>query len=344
MPSGRVEEDLPHLLVQTPSRQEATSWAKDVLDVSRCELAEHVTHPWSTVWRVATERGRFWLKHNAPVHRAEGSVQMLLAELAPDYVDAPLAIDACHGWILAADGGMTLIDTSPETRGIEVETLCRVLQDYGHLQRLTASSGDRLRRVGMETLDPLDTARQVRDQADWMAHAPRADPRHISEEDHQLVRRAIPALEEAGEALAAGPVPHLFDHGDLWPANVFVPREGGRYRVFDLADAAWAHPFCSLVMLLHECLYRWGLPKGEHVLDLRDPRIGTIFDSYFECWTDLASLASLRTLAQYALRIAALQQSRAWFRQLQLADPHTLATQGHQPWHWLQDVTKEVLL
>ena len=113
--------------------------------------------------------------------------------------------------------------------------------------------------------------------------------------------------------------------------------------MFDLADAAWAHPFCSLVMLLHECLYRWGLPKGEHVLDLRDPRIGTIFDSYFECWTDLASLASLRTLAQYALRIAALQQSRAWFRQLQLADPHTLATQGHQPWHWLQDVTKEVL-
>ena len=176
VPSGRVEEDLPHLLVQTPSRQEATSWAKDVLDVSRCELAEHVTHPWSTVWRVATERGRFWLKHNAPVHRAEGSVQMLLAELAPDYVDAPLAIDARHGWILAADGGMTLIDTSPETRGIEVETLCRVLQDYGHLQRLTASSGDRLRRVGMETLDPLDTARQVRDQADWMAHAPAPIP------------------------------------------------------------------------------------------------------------------------------------------------------------------------
>jgi Phosphotransferase enzyme family len=316
----------------------------DVLEVSRCELTEQVTNRSSTVWRVATERGGFWLKHNAPVHRAEGRIQALLAELAPGYVDAPLATDARQGWILSADGGTTLIETSPETRGIEVETLCRMLQDYGHLQRLTASSGDRLRRVGMETLDPVDTAQQVRDEADWMANAARGDPRRISQEDHQRVLGAMPALEEAGEALAAGPVPLLVDHGDLWPGNVFIPREDGRYRVFDLADAAWTHPFCSLVMLLHECLYRWRLPKGEHVLDLRDPRIRTIFDSYFECWTDLASLASLRTLGQYALRIAALHQSRAWSRELQLADPHTLATQGQQPWHWLQDVTKEVLL
>ncbi len=303
-----------------------------------------VTHPWSTVWRVATEQGRFWLKYNAPLHRAEGSVQALLAEMAPGHVDAPLAIDPGHGWALTADGGMTLLDTLPATGGIDVETLCRVLRDYAHLQRLTAGSGDRLRRAGMESLGPLDAARRVRDQADWMAQVARGDPRHISEEDHQLVLRAVPALEEAGQALDAGPVPLLFDHGDLWPGNVFVPRAGGRYRVFDLADAAWTHPFCSLVMLLHECLYRWRLPKGQHVLDLRDPRIRTIFDSYFEGWTDLASLASVRTLGQYALRIAALHQSRAWFRQLQLAGPRTLATQGQQPWHWLQDVTKEVLL
>jgi hypothetical protein len=97
-------------------------------------------------------------------------------------------------------------------------------------------------------------------------------------------------------------------------------------------------------MLLHECLYRWRLPKGDDVLDLRDPRIRVIFDAYLECWGDLASLPALRTLGEHALRIAAFHQSRVWLRQLELADPHTLSTQGQQPWHWLQDITKTVPL
>jgi Phosphotransferase enzyme family len=316
----------------------------DVLGVSRCELTERVLHPWSVVWSMDTEQGRFWLKHNEPVHGAEGSVQAFLAELAPRYIDAPVAIDQSRGLVLTEDGGVTVLESASEVRGIEVETLCRVLQDYGRLQRLTAGAGDRLRRLGMPTLDPLDTGRQVREQADCMLRAARDDPRHISEEQYQRVLGALPALEEAGEALDAGEVPLLVDHGDLWPGNIFMPRGLGRHRVFDLADAAWTHPFCSLVMLLHECLYRWRLPKGDDVLDVRDPRIRMIFDCYFECWRDLASLPSLRTLGQHALRIAPFHQSLVWFRQLQLADPHTLSKQGQQPWHWLQDVAKAVLL
>jgi hypothetical protein len=143
--------------------------------------------------------------------------------------------------------------------------------------------------------------------------------------------------------LADGPVPLALDQCDLWPGNVFPPTGVGAHRFFDFADAVWAHPFGSLVMLAVECVFRWQVPQPDSAIDLRDGRIRTVFDAYLRQWSDFAPLDELRELLTSALRVAALHRSGAWLRNLAEATTEELATYGSKPWAWLEDVTKPVL-
>ncbi|HZB47830.1 MAG TPA: hypothetical protein VE547_01940 [Mycobacteriales bacterium] len=308
-------------------------------------LVHRETRPWSTVWTVGEDR---WFKENCPSHRREATVHAAVAELAPDHVDAPVAVQPERGWLLTRDGGTTLLDSAPGgTRGVEVATLTALLRDYAALQRRTVGHRDELVAAGLPVADPRDAAELAAAQADRLASLPATDPRHLPAAQRDRVRAALPALAAAGRELAAGPVPAAFDQADLFPRNVFLPRPGGPYRFFDFADAVWAHPFGSLVMLVVECLHRWRIPAGDTV-DCRDPRVRAVLDAYLGCWTDLAPLPELRRLAECALRIAPLHRSAAWLGILDDAaaagDDAALARHGRTPWAWLEDVTRPVRL
>lgn len=309
-------------------------------------LTEHVTTPWSMIGTIATDRGRVWFKQNSPARLTEGPLHAALAAMAPELVDAPLAVDASRSWTLTADAGTTVRYSGPEgNRGIEPEILVPLLRDYAELQRLSLGWERELRHAGLPATDPRCTADVARTQADMMAGLPEDDPRHLTGEQRDQVLAALPALTESSEALLSGPVPLAFDHGDLWPDNALPPRSaGGRYRFFDFAEAQWAHPFGSLIMFVVECRYRWKISGPEQVIDCRDPRMRRVFDAYLSCWDDLAALPELRELAQHALRIAAVHRSTVWFRALDNADDTALTKHGGTPWAWLQDVTKPVML
>jgi Phosphotransferase enzyme family len=301
------------------------------------ELTEHLTQPWSTTWKVTAGPRRFWFKQSCPSHAAEGAVHAQLAAHAPDFVDAPAAVETTRRWILSPDGGTTLLDSAPETRGVETGTLIPMLEDYARLQRISLAYKAELTSAGLRETQPKDAARRAAHQAGQLAE-------HLTEQQHRIVKDALPELEAAGRRLAAGPVPTALDHGDLWPGNVLVPRPDGHYRFFDFADAQWAHPFSSLVMLASECLYRWEIPQPDDAIDLRDDRIRAIFDAYLQHWTDFAPIAKLRQLAAHALRIAPLHRSAAWLANLQDAGKQAREEHGSMPWTWLEDVRKPVLL
>lgn len=54
-----------------------------------------------------------------------------------------------------------------------------------------------------------------------------------------------------------------FEHNDLFPRNVFVPRADRGYRFFDFGESLWSHPFESLAMLAWEVVHQHKLPAGE---------------------------------------------------------------------------------
>jgi hypothetical protein len=227
---------------------------------------------------------------------------------------------------------------------VEPGVLVDLLRDYAHLQRLTVDRRKDLIRAGRRVLHPRDAARWARLQADLMVRIDAEDPRHITDDQYQLVMSALPALDEAGEALASGPLPLALEQGDLLPTNVFVPRPAGHYRVFDFADAAWAHPYSSLIMIAHGCIDRFQISQPDDVIDFRDERIGDVLDAYFETRADYASMAESRQLARHALRLAPLHRSSAWLRALQGLSPTALGPYGAAPWGWMEDVVKPVLL
>lgn len=326
----------------------STAWVTDVeswigeVTGSAVTVVHQETRPWSTIWTAPTGSGRLWFKENCAAHRPEARVHAEVAALAPDFVDAP--VDAGRGWLLTRDGGTTLMDSAPGgTRGVEVPALTSMLRDYAALQRLTIRHQGRLLGAGLRVASPLDAAELARGQADELATYPVGDPRHLTACQHDQVLAALSALAAAGAALAAGPVPLALDQADLFPRNVFLPRSGGPYRFFDLADAVWAHPFGSLVMLVVECLHRWKIPAGD-VVDCQDERVAAVLDAYLGCWTNFAPLDDLRRLAECALRVAPLHRVAAWLDILKDADDTALAKHGRTPWAWLEDVTKPVRL
>lgn len=320
------------------------AWVRQCLG---CELAPPqrvATDPWSKVWRIAGAEGVFWLKECGPAHAAEGSIHAAIAAIAPDQVDAPLAIDTRRRWMLSPDGGRTVLAAEPATRGIEVGLLTRLVTDYADLQLRSLDHVGPLIEAGVRVFDPRQAPHVARSQSDYLGGLPADDPRYLPEEQRRRVDAALPDLAAAGAILAGGPVPCSFDQGDLWPNNVFLPGPAGHFRIFDFADAAWAHPFTSLVMLAWECIFRWDVPQPGDAVDLRDDRIRTVFDAYLYRWTDFAPLAELRELAGYALRIAPLHRSGAWIRNLDSIGAVDRELFGQKPWAHLEDVTKPVLL
>jgi hypothetical protein len=322
---------------------EVESWIGEVTGVA-VTVAHRETRPWSTLWTASTDSGTLWFKENCTPHRSEARLHAEIAALAPDHVDAPVAVEPARGWLLTKDGGTTMMDSAPGgSRGVEAPALVALLRDYATLQRLTIPHRNRLVAAGLRDASPLDAAKVAREQAKELAAYPDDDPRHLPADGYDRVMDALPALSEAGASLAAGAVPLAFDQADLFPRNVFLPRPGGPYRFFDLADAVWAHPFGSLVMIMVECLHRWDIPADD-VIDCRDERVAAVLDAYLDCWTDLAPLPDLRRLAEYALRIAPLHRVAAWRRILRDADATTVSKHGRTPWAWLEDVTRPVRL
>lgn len=81
-----------------------------------------------------------------------------------------------------------------------------------------------LHEGGLPRREPGGAPGAAAAQARLMASFPSEDPRFLTDEQVQAVLDAGPALAEAAGRLSTGPVPLGFDHADLFPRNVFVPR------------------------------------------------------------------------------------------------------------------------
>ena len=79
--------------------------------------------PWSTLLTVPTDAGLVWFKENCPGQAFEAPLLAVLADVVPDAVAAPLAVEPARGWLLTADSGTTLAERSGEE--VSGPTSCR---------------------------------------------------------------------------------------------------------------------------------------------------------------------------------------------------------------------------
>lgn len=302
------------------------------------------TEAWSTVWRCTSSEGVLWFKENIATSPAEGAVQDVLAALAPRYVAPPVAWDRTRGWILTRDGGTTMMNRRPQIRGMDPVEVVEMMRDYARLQVATIDHRPALLAAGLPDGSPARAGQMLTDLAMEMASMSPEDPRYIDQGELERLLGAVPGIEQASRDLLGGPVPLAFDHNDLFPRNVFVPRAGGAYRFFDFGESLWAHPFGSLVMLMWELVHRLHVDVGdEGPLVLRHPVIGTVLDTYLEQWGDYAARPVLRTQAAAALQIAPLYRAWVWMAVLRTT-PTALTSHGSTPRAWIFDVERPITL
>ena len=303
-------------------RAEATRWVDAQLRTagrSRTgDVEQRRIRPWSTQLVVPSDRCTVWFKANCPSSAYEPAVHHALAELEPDEVELPLAIDADRGWMMTADRGLTLAashEVSPEEWHSLVALAARV-------QRQVVGHRDVLVAAGLPDCSPATVPARYATLVDELTDLPGDHPSHLPAEEARSLRGRAGLVEDAVQALLAAPLPASLQHGDLHPGNVFVV--DGSLRFFDFGDAQWAHVLEVLAV-----------PYGYATRVTHHPW-PEVLDAYAWVWADLLDRDDLEALMVPAMVTHAVNRSFTWLGAIQGAQPEELAEWGDAPLYYLR--------
>jgi hypothetical protein len=224
----------------------ARDWLRSTVDNTGGAVTgpveQHKVWELSCVLRVPTTRGDVYLKAtvDSPLFVAEAPVTALLAELFPEHVPAPLAVERERGWIATPDFGPELGWEAP------VPVREEALRQYAALQHASVEHVDALLAAGCIDRRPVWLATQL---PSWFVEPM---TRHwTSAEVSAALAAAIPRLGELCAELAGSPLPDTLLHGDMHMGNA-ARRPGGGYLFFDWTDAGIGHPFVDMVAIAQE--------------------------------------------------------------------------------------------
>jgi hypothetical protein len=234
-------------------RARAVRWSERRIGARAIRIIQLRAWEASTVLRLVTRRGTYYLKAVEPPCDHEPGLTRWLARRFPGAFAPVVAVDRRGRWLLMrAAHGSTLRSRS------RLSDWVRAAREYGRVQRAT---------LGSPTL-PVVLHRRQRDLA-WLATQIRPLVRdakslavggrwRLSRAQIVQLRRLAPTLLARCRALARLRIPLALDHGDLWGANVVIAARGPVF--LDWEDAVLAHPFWAVHMLpwSHGFWERWG--------------------------------------------------------------------------------------
>ena len=313
------------------------SWVSQVLATFNIEQTGPIGEPrirfWSVLLTVPTDHGKLWFKENNPGQFQEASIVAALAEIAPEHVVAPLAIEPTRGWMISPDHGATLATL----KSSDYALWARVLTDFADLQQQAAPHGKRLKDAGLASLEPGIAGNFVSNQLLLHTGLPGEHPLHLDAEQADRIYASVPGIEDAAARLVALGIPLSLEHNDLHPNNAFIPGSStDPLRFFDFGDSYWAHPFSSLYVPIDVMMENWETGSD-------DARIRSVLTAYLERWTAYAPLPQLREALEPALQLGRLNRYASWLRLLIHADDESMREYGPHALQNLQTITDPVL-
>ncbi|GIF69085.1 phosphotransferase [Asanoa ishikariensis] len=248
--------------------------------------------PWSVSLRVPTAAGAYWFKANTFGCRYEAGLASALGWWAPDAVLVPVAVEPDRGWLLTADAGPILRETSPS-----LDDWASLLASYAQLQQALAVRADEMVALGVPDQRPRLLPGLLAGLLD--DPAVRAD---LGTDRLAAITAVVPAYETWCAELAGDGLGASLQHDDLHDGNVFV---NGRF--FDWGDASVAHPFGTLLVTLSSAGYTFGLDPGA-------PELLRLRDAYLSAWP--GDPVALRHSATLACRVTRVSRALSWRRSL----------------------------
>ena len=282
----------------------AASWVEARLRESGYKLASPVTQfkTWgiSCLLVAQTDSGAFYLKEASkrPLFADEPALTQALAEMYPERVPRPLAIDCERGWMLLPDIGASL-------RGNQDAAAWEAMYDaFATVQIDSAARVDELLAAGCldRRLHVLET------QIDSLIGDPEVLDLLEPAEAEQL-RGLGPQLKALCRRLDAIGLPPALVHGDFHPGNITL--NNGRYTFFDWTDGSVSHPFFDLAPF-----WDW------YASDWDDPRVlDRLRDSYLAHWSAHASPERLQEAFALAKPAGALHQAVSYQHIVRSVEP-----------------------
>jgi hypothetical protein len=307
-------------------RADAETWIGERLSAANVTVTGAIeqrrVRPWSTQLVVPTDGGTVWFKSNCETQAFEPELQALLARLAPDEVDEPLAVDGERGWMLTRDRGATL----REQREPGLPEWQHVLREAASLQRLVSDHARDVLAVGVPDCSPATVPARFDQMLERLRNRSNDDPAHLTADVVERLESAGPSVHDAARVLAHGPLPVTLQHGDLHPGNVF--EVDGRLRIFDFGDAQWAHPLEALPL-------PWAVTKDDRSLPWQD-----LLGAYHERWSDLLTIDEVAELLAAAVVTQPVNRSFGWWEALEEATEEEWEEWGEAPARHLAHVVE----
>lgn len=297
--------DLPALWSSETWRRELEAWLLPALEAAgrtvTGPLVQERVRFWSTVLHVETDRGRVWVKENAPSQAFEAGLVATVERLAPGRTAPLVAVEPGRGWLATADLGRPLGERADVSDGLWVGLVAA----WATLQHDLAGHPDALLATGLTALPESDVAAWAAALADRLAALPADDPRRMTGEERAEVERGMPRVVGAAATLVASGLPPSLQHNDLHLGNA-VGSDDAAMAFIDLGDALWAHPLTAFRIPLWILADRLGDPGA--------PLVGRVVDAALAPWSGLLAREELRALLPAADRVSCLHRAVSWQR------------------------------
>lgn len=282
--------------------------------------------PWSVVIRVDTGARACYFKATGPRSLYEAGLTQALLRRRPGVMPDLLALDPGRGWMLVADGGVTLRARLQSEK--DISHWLRLLPEYAELQLAMSGQLDEMLACGVPDHRlahlPAQFEALLADTADLrLGH-----PNGLSEDEHRRLVDLRPLVVEMATELSAFGLPETIQHDDFHDGNIFV--QDGHYRFFDWGDACITHPFCTLLVSLRSIAARFDLPEDASEL-------AQLRDAYLSVWAAFAPPGDLIAAAKLAQRLGMICRVLSWQAALRGADEADIAPYQEAVPGWLQE-------
>lgn len=299
--------DLPALWRSDEWRTELEDWLRPALEASgrvvTGPLVQERVRFWSTVLTIDTDRGKVWVKENAPSQSFEAALAQVVEGIAPGTVAPVVAVEPSRGWLATADLGTSLWhDAMPP-----LPDWVAMASQYAVAQRTLAAHDSELLATGLSRFprEPDDVVAWVVHRVDELVALADDDPRRPTPAELEGIEAGLPLLHDAAAALVDSGLPDSLQHNDLHLGNAF--RRGESAAFIDLGDAVWAHPLTVVRIPV------W-IVRNRRSLAADDPDLVRLADAFVEPWIDLADRGALHALLPAADRVSCLHRAESWRR------------------------------
>ncbi|CEG58258.1 TPA: phosphotransferase [Legionella pneumophila] len=259
------------------SHDQIILWAKNILGSNMLDTEIVVQTPWSSVLRISTPEGPFYLKQTPPTLFIEVDILQKYRNLCK-ITDIPEVIAEnknLHCFLMKECGDVTL--RTLFDGHLKIDLLVQGLQVYKVLQLATVPYVTAFIQSGVPDwrLEKFPTLYQDLVGDDVFLKANGLDTAQI-----KTLQNAMMDLEILCQELSSYGIPECLNHSDFHENNMLFSSITKKISIIDLGETAINHPFFSLAAFLK-------IPCSRYKISLDSTDYQILHDTCFQGWLSL---------------------------------------------------------